>query len=85
MHLEANHRPNHRTRGPVVLRRRLALKQAHTHPNRSRFGRDIAQVNLHQLSSSFSNFSISSTSQGLWEQKGPKTRVRPYGPLVAVA
>ena len=48
-----------------------------SHPNRSKSGNSIAQINAHQFSLSSINFVINSTSQGAWECKGQKTRVTP--------
>src|SRR5712672_2841706 len=49
-----------------------------THPNRSKFGGDIAQISAHRFPLSSINFVINSTPQGPWERKGQKTRVTPY-------
>src|SRR5712675_3311336 len=49
-----------------------------THPNQSKFGRDIAQISAHRFLLSSINFVINSTPQGPWERKGQKTRVTPY-------
>src|SRR5712671_4747292 len=49
-----------------------------THPNRLKFGGDIAQISAHLFSLSSINFVINSTPQGPWERKGQKTRVTPY-------
>src|SRR5712671_780431 len=48
-----------------------------SHPNRSKFGGNIAQINAHQLLLSSINSVINSTPQGPWERKGQKTRVTP--------
>jgi len=64
-----------------VLARCFAYACTKSHPNRSKFGGDIAQINAHRFLLSPINFIINSTSQRPWEQKGQKTRVTPYPPL----
>src|SRR5712671_3959871 len=61
-----------------VLGRCFAYACTKSHPNRSKFGGDIAQINAHRFLLSPINFIINSTSQRPWEQKGQKTRVTPY-------
>src|SRR5712671_1539728 len=61
-----------------VLARCFAYACTKSHPNRSKFGGDIAQINAHRFLLSPINFVINSTSQRPWEQKGQKTRVTPY-------
>src|SRR5712672_15324 len=61
-----------------VLARCFASASTKSHPNRSKFGGDIAQINAHRFLLSPINFIINSTSQRPWEQKGQKTRVTPY-------
>src|SRR5712672_2784864 len=58
----------------------FCLHMHKTHPDRSNFGRDIAQISVYQFSLSSINFIINSTPQGPWEQKGQKTCVIPYLP-----
>src|SRR5712672_973840 len=65
-----------------VLARCIAYACTKSHPNRSKFGGDIAQINAHRFLLSPINFVINSTSQRPWEQKGQKTRVTPYVPMV---
>src|SRR5712672_2644294 len=60
-----------------VLARCFAYACTKSHPNRSKFGGDIAQINAHRFLLSPINFIINSTSQRPWEQKGQKTRVTP--------
>src|SRR5712671_6550993 len=55
----------------------LSYISTKSHPNRSKFGGNIAQINAHQLLLSFINSVINSTPQGPWERKGQKTRVTP--------
>jgi len=40
-----------------------------TNPNWSKFGRDIAQISVHQFLLSSINFIINSTPQGPWNEK----------------
>jgi len=54
------------------LARCFAYACTKSHPNRSKFGGDIAQINAHRFLLSPINFIINSTSQRPWEQKGPK-------------
>src|SRR5882757_6097568 len=61
----------------LVLARCFAYACTKSHPNRSKFGGDIAQINAHLFLLSSINFIINSTSQRPWEQKGQKTRVTP--------
>src|SRR5882672_5541044 len=56
-----------------VLARCFAYACTKSHPNRSKFGGDIAQINAHRFLLSPINFIINSTSQRPWEQKGQKT------------
>src|SRR5712672_331202 len=67
-------------RNPWVqgLARCFAYACTKSHPNRSKFGGDIAQIGAHQFSLSSINFVINSTPQGPWERKDQKTRVTPY-------
>src|SRR5712671_2149868 len=67
-------------RNPWVqgLARCFAYACTKSHPNRSKFGGNIAQINAHQLLLSSINSVINSTPQGPWERKGQKTRVTPY-------
>src|SRR5882672_5000001 len=69
-------------RNPWVqgLARCFAYACTKSHPNRLKFGGDIAQIGAHQFSLSSINFVINSTPQGPWERKDQKTRVTPYGP-----
>src|SRR5712672_2865005 len=60
-----------------VLARCFAYACTKAHPNRSKFGGDIVQINAHRFLLSPINFIIDSTSQRPWEQKGQKTRVTP--------
>src|SRR5712672_992268 len=60
------------------LARCFAYACTKSHPNRSKFGGDIAQIGAHQFSLSSINFVINSTPQGPWERKDQKTRVTPY-------
>src|SRR5882672_9896743 len=61
-----------------VLARCFAYACTKSHPNLSKFGGDIVQINAHRFLLSPINFIINSTSQRPWEQKGQKTRVTPY-------
>src|SRR5712671_3269609 len=61
-----------------VLARCFAYASTKSHPNQSKFGGDIAEINAHRFLLSPINFIINSTSQRPWEQKGQKTRVTPY-------
>src|SRR5882672_5697199 len=61
-----------------ALARCFAYACTKSHPNWSKFGGDIAQINAHRFLLSPINFIINSTSQRPWEQKGQKTRVTPY-------
>src|SRR5712672_1009955 len=67
-------------RNPWVqgLARCFAYACTKSHPNRSKFGGNIAQIGAHQFSLSSINFVINSTPQGPWERKDQKTRVTPY-------
>src|SRR5712672_716817 len=67
-------------RNPWVqgLARCFAYACTNSHPNRSKFGGNIAQIGAHQFSLSSINFVINSTPQGPWERKDQKTRVTPY-------
>src|SRR5882672_854392 len=67
-------------RNPWVqgLARCFAYACTKSHPNRLKFGGDIAQIGAHQFSLSSINFVINSTPQGPWERKDQKTRVTPY-------
>src|SRR5712671_5832787 len=67
-------------RNPWVqgLARCFAYACTKSHPNRSKFGGDIAQIGAHQFSLSSINFVINSTPQGPWERKDQKTHVTPY-------
>ena len=60
-----------------VLARCFAYACTKSHPNRSKFGGDIAEINAHRFLLSPITFIINSTSQRPWEQKGQKTRVTP--------
>src|SRR5712671_6045175 len=60
------------------LARCFAYACTKSHPNRSKFGGNIAQIGAHQCSLSSINFVINSTPQGPWERKDQKTRVTPY-------
>src|SRR5712671_4565994 len=60
-----------------VLARCFAYACTKSHPNRSKFGGDIAEINAHRFLLSPINFIINSTSQTPCEQKGQKTRVTP--------
>src|SRR5712672_376480 len=65
------------THVPMGLARCFAYVCTRTHPSRSKFGGDIAQISAHQFSLSSINFVINSTPQRPWEQKGQKTHVTP--------
>ena len=67
-----------RTRVPTGLAWCFAYACTKTHPNRLKFGGDIAQISAHLFSLSSINFVINSTPQGPWERKGQKTHVTPY-------
>src|SRR5712675_2861373 len=73
-------------RNPWVqgLARCFAYACTNSHPNRSKFGGNIAQIGAHQFSLSSINFVINSTPQGPWERKDQKTRVTPYEHLIRV-
>ena len=60
-----------------VLARCFAYACTKSHPNRSKFGGNIAQIGAHQFSLSSINFVINSTPKGPWERKDQKTRVTP--------
>src|SRR5882757_1248828 len=60
-----------------LVRTYLSYISTKSHPNRSKFGGDIAQINAHRFLLSPINFIINSTSQRPWKQKGQKTRVTP--------
>ena len=55
----------------------FGVRVSKTNPNWLKFGRDIAQISVHQFLLSI-NFVINSTPQGPWECKGQKTHVTPY-------
>ena len=65
------------THVPMGLAWCFAYTCTKPHPNRSKFGGDIAQISAHQFLLSSINFVINSTPQGPWERKGQKTRVTP--------
>src|SRR5712671_4045221 len=64
------------------LARCFAYVCTKSHPNWSKFGGNIAQINAHQLLLSSINSVINSTPQEPWERKGQKTRVTPYRELL---
>src|SRR5712671_4696032 len=59
------------------LARCFAYACTKSHPSRSKFGGDIAQISAHKFSLSSINFVINFTPQGPWERKGQKTHVMP--------
>jgi len=65
------------THVPTGLAWCFAYVYTKTHPNRSKYGGDIAQISAHQFSLSSITFIINSTPQGPWERKGQKTHVMP--------
>jgi len=66
---------------PMGLAWCFAYACTKTHPNRLKFGGDIAQISAHQFSLSSINCVINSTPQGPWERKGQKTCLTPYSSL----